>query len=186
MPRIFVFESITAREIYFQKSGVKRGAILGHRSDCEMRLSRSKIPPLWALRLSGGRELYSVDIYNRVRRACLKDGMSARAAAHIASPSDWQISWIWSLNGRSLQFHLWLTNLNQTGSSWRIDCCKPLGSFKLMAPWLRYASSLVELSFLTEDLMHFYDVTIRIVEKPLMPTFHSIAAPVWVRNALIV
>jgi hypothetical protein len=25
--------------------------------------------------------MYSVDIYNRVRRACLKDGMSARAAA---------------------------------------------------------------------------------------------------------
>jgi hypothetical protein len=29
------------------------------------------------LRLFGGREMYSVDIYNRVRRACLKDGMSA-------------------------------------------------------------------------------------------------------------
>ena len=26
--------------------------------------------------------MYSVDIYSRVRRACLKDGMSARAAAH--------------------------------------------------------------------------------------------------------
>ena len=25
--------------------------------------------------------MYSVDIYNRVRRACLKDGMSAREAA---------------------------------------------------------------------------------------------------------
>lgn len=27
--------------------------------------------------------MYSVDIYNRVRRACLKDGMSAREAARI-------------------------------------------------------------------------------------------------------
>jgi len=26
--------------------------------------------------------MYSVDIYTRVRRACLKDGMSAREAAH--------------------------------------------------------------------------------------------------------
>jgi len=27
--------------------------------------------------------MYSVDIYNRVRRACLKDGMSSREAARI-------------------------------------------------------------------------------------------------------
>ena len=45
------------------------------------RLSRSKIPPVCVLRLFGGREMYSVDIYSRVRRACLKDGMSSREAA---------------------------------------------------------------------------------------------------------
>jgi transposase len=27
--------------------------------------------------------MYSVDIYSRVRRACLKDGMSAREAARV-------------------------------------------------------------------------------------------------------
>ena len=29
--------------------------------------------------------MYSVDIYSRVRRACLKDGMSAREAAQAMS-----------------------------------------------------------------------------------------------------
>jgi len=39
------------------------------------------MPPVYVLRLFGGLEMYSVDIYSRVRRACLKDGMSAREAA---------------------------------------------------------------------------------------------------------
>lgn len=32
-------------------------------------------------RINNGREMYSVDIYSSVRRACLKDGMSGREAA---------------------------------------------------------------------------------------------------------
>ncbi len=48
---------------------------MGHRNGCILQLLRSKIPPACVLRIIGGREMYSVDIYNRVRRACLKDGM---------------------------------------------------------------------------------------------------------------
>ena len=55
------------------------------------RLSRSKNPPVCVLRLFGGREMYSVDIYSRVRRACLKDGMSSREAArYFAALAEWR------------------------------------------------------------------------------------------------
>jgi len=37
--------------------------------------------------------MYSVDIYSRVRRACLKDGMSAREAARYFKSSRSKIAW---------------------------------------------------------------------------------------------
>lgn len=69
-------------QIFVATQPVNRKAILGHSNGCGIaRFSRSKNPPVCVLRLVGGWDMYPVDIYNRVRGACLKDGMSARETA---------------------------------------------------------------------------------------------------------